>query len=83
MWKFWMRERTFTLRAPPPSHTTQDWWAADKGGYDLNHVFTDSYSQLFPEEKDACPHVFVHTAKLTNTGDIHMRLIANHTTVLV
>lgn len=33
------------------SHTVQDWRVADKRGYDLNHVFTDSYSQLFPEEK--------------------------------
>lgn len=40
---------------PPPSHTVQDWRAADKGGYDLNHVFTDSYSQLFPEEKVHAP----------------------------
>lgn len=43
------------LAPPPPTHTVQDWRAADKQGYDLNHVFTDGYSQLFPEEKVHVP----------------------------
>lgn len=41
-----MGERSLSL-----SHTARDWRVADKRGYELNHVFTDSYSQLFPEEK--------------------------------
>lgn len=50
MWK-----KALALHAPPSSHTVQDWQTADKKGYDLNHVFTDSYSQLFPEEKVQAP----------------------------
>lgn len=46
-----MGKRTFALHALHASHTVQDWWTADKEGYDLNHVFTDSYIQLFPEVK--------------------------------
>lgn len=42
----------FLLCAPPlPTHTLQDWQAADNRGYDLNHVFTDGYSKLFPGKK--------------------------------
>lgn len=38
-------------------------------------------ANYFVKKKVHAPHVFVHIAKLTNTGDIRMRLIANHTTV--
>lgn len=62
----YMWERSFALHArPPPSHTVQDWRAADKRGYDLNHVFTESYSQLFPEEKVQTPMLCVRVATLT------------------
>lgn len=80
--ELWMWERSFALQArPPPSHTVQDWRAADKRGYDLNHVFTDSYSQLFPEGKVPAPMLCVHAATLTTHSQYSHEIDHNRTMV--
>lgn len=80
--ELWMWERSFSLYArPPPSHTVQDRRAADKRGYGLNHIFTDSYSQLFPEEKVPAPMLCVHAATLTTHSQYSHEIDRNHTMV--